>query len=537
MQYLQSNISIGNIIIFISLVFLGVMVLSMAIQWFLVLGKRRIWHKMIFRSLLFSSIAAGYTFLLLTNSNEKMNLYPLQSWRRIGELGYVAVCVEMGLKGGPFFLMGLFLPLAYKKINRIYKVAPIALGLAIIGSLITTIVSGFNVDVIIYGLAFCVAGFSFTTLLAWIFVKVKYLQSIEFSRMTHIFGVFWLMAVYFSFMATMFLNNGSQIVSLKLPVMSQQFPQDTTIEASLTSDRRSIAILRATKVDLQKEAEQLMPLLDMRGDTQSVVDEQKKQHKIELEASLAAAQAALTQAQANHNASNTTDTLDALDNARLAVENIKESLKTLALQEIIITDGPKTLLLNVSGYWKYTDQKAAQKEGVLPTDEKIIDIATNFVGKGLAPNYVVEQSEVYSKRNDVNGVPNQAVVYITGQYNGLEVIGSCEFFVTIGPDGGIVEIEKYDPNFEQFKTKKMISSEKAAEYFRAYQVGEQQPKKISVSHNLYQPAVSAVLTTTRMAYWLDETSGTMQPIWVFSGTAMMEDGSEQNVNVYVSAIE
>lgn len=479
MGYLENTGLMGPAIMAVGIVFLAVFAISAAVGWLLRIGRERSVSRVMFQSLFFASVTAGFLFIVMMGSQDKANIVPLQSWWRISELGYVAVCIEMGLKGAPFFLMGIWLPLAYPKVNRAYKAAMVMLLLSVVVGLIRFALGLFNIDEIVYGVVFGVAGFCFTTLLAWIFVKNKTFRAIGFSKNTHVFGVFFLMAVYFSFMLTMFLNNGSQIVNLRLPAMSQALPIQTTVAdpSLLSNDKRSVGVLKAEEVNLEKDVEAIAQILGMHT-------------------------------------------------------NPKEMNEG---SEIRIQDGEKSLTLNVSGYWQYRDEEVLNMQEALPQD-RTIDIATELVNRGLAPGYSWNTAEIEQEKKAEDGALIQQTVYITGKYNEMSVMGSCEFFVTVGSKGKIAAIEKYDPNFKNYKSKRTISSKQAFEYIQAYIAGEELPKKISVSHTLYQPAVSLALQEVKMAYWLEETNGTMQPIWLFTGMAAMQDGTEKEVKVYVSAL-
>ena len=477
--YLENAGLISHVILAVGVVFFAVLVISAVIGWLVRIGKPRKISLLVLQSLFFASVVAGFLFIIIMGSQDKPNLIPLQSWWRIGELGYVAVCIEMGLKGAPFFLMGVWLPLAYPKINRIYKAAIVMLGISVVLGIIRLALGLFNMDEVIYGVVFGVAGFCFTTLLAWIFVKNHTLHAIGFSKRTHVFGVFFLMGVYFSFMLTMFLNNGSQIVNLRLPAMSQSLPAQTIIAdpTILNHDKRSVSVLKAQDVNLEKDIEAIARILGMNTSQKKLISKSEAQ----------------------------------------------------------IQDGDKQLTLNVSGYWQYHDDEVLRMQEPAPA-ARTVEIATELVNRGLAPDYSWSSAEIEQEKKDEDGTVTQQMVYITGKYNEMNVIGSCEFFITVGGNGKIAEIEKYDPNFKKYKSKRTISSKQAFEYVQAYIAGEELPKKISVSHTLYQPAASLALNDVKMAYWLEETNGTMQPIWLFTGTANMQDGTQKEVKVYVSAL-
>lgn len=530
MNLRQIEMTWTNIALITGFVLIFVMAIAMLVQWIMTMNKRRNIGKMVFRGLFFATIGAGYVFLFLTQWNDKTNLIPFSAWRRISELGHVAVSIEILKKGIPFFVMGVFLPLAYRKVNRIDKAMLVSLAFVVPAGLLQYLLfHHFNIDDLIYGWIFAVAGFSFTSLLAWIFTKSKLLERIRFNKVTHIIGVFWLMLVYFSFMAIMLLNNSLQLGSLKLPVMTQALPQNTQSMLSLSDDRRSVAIMTMVQPDVVSDATTLAKIFGMKNNIDASVEEQKQTRKEELERLAQETEQSANQAQAEGD----TETAKSL---KKDAEASKEAAKKVQLQDLTIQEDEKTLTVNESGEWHFQDQEAAQREGSI-TEDKAMESATALVSQGIAPGYSVQSAEVYSTEKNADGTLKSIQVYITGQYNGLEVIGSCEIFITIGTNGSVIEAEKFDPNFENAKTKKIISSKKAYEYFQMYQQGQTLPSKISVSHNLYQPATLVTLNTAKMAYWFDETAKTLQPIWVFNGTANMEDGTQKNVSVYVSAIE
>lgn len=530
MNISQIEMTWTNIALIVGFVLIFVMAIAMLVQWIMTMNKRRNIGKMVFRGIFFATIIAGYVFLFLTQWNDKTNLIPFNAWRRISELGHVAVSIEILKKGIPFFVMGIFLPLSYRTINRIDKAMLTSLAFVLpLGLLQYLILKHFNIDDLIYGWIFAIAGFSFTSLLAWIFTKSKLLGRIRFSKVTHIIGVFWLMLVYFSFMAIMLLNNSLQLGSLKLPVMTQSLPQNTQSMISLSDERRSVAIMKMVQPNVVADATTLAKIFGMKNNIDASVEEQKQAQKEEMERWAQETEQAANQAQAEGDA-------ETAKSLKKDAEASKEAAKKVQLQNLALQEGDKTLNVNESGEWRFQDREVAQREGSI-TEEKAIENAKTLVSQGIAPGYSVQNAEVYSTEKNADGTLKSVQVYITGQYNGLEVIGSCEIFITVGSNGAIIEVEKYDPNFENAKTKKIISSRKAYEYFQMYQQGQTLPNKISVSHNLYQPATLVTLNTAKMAYWFDETAKTLQPIWVFNGTANMEDGTQKNVSVYVSAIE
>lgn len=442
---------------------------------------------LIFRTLLFASILGGFAFLLLQGYGEESNFTLLRYWRRADEFGYVVIIMEMVKKGAPFFLMGLFLPFAYNKINRVSMAALIGFASAIIIGLLRAILGSFNWDEMIYAFAFLLAGFCFTTLLAWIFPNREIFKRMGFAKKTHLFGVPYLFVVYFSFMMALILNNGTGVGTLRLPAMSQPLPEAIVNQANLSGEKGKVETFEARKPKLEEDANRIAAALGMAGSA-----------KIE-------------------------------ELTEWDIENKREA------QNAIVTDGAKTLTYNVSGYWQYNDTEAEASQAPASDDEICIAVASDLAASGIAPGYTVQEARVESTVEDENGTIVQKQIYITAKYGGLNVLIGGDFFVNVGANGAICSIRKYDPDFEVASSVKIISTKEAYSYVEKYLAGEELPDHVSVSHTLYQPATDMTINRVDLAYWLEEAKGLLLPVWVFSGEATMSDGTVQKASVYVTA--
>lgn len=444
------------------------------------INKRMRLRVVLLRMVVFATAVGAIAFVVYNGWDDPPNFQPLQSWRRIGELGYKAVALEMAFCGIPFMIPGFFMPMAYSSVYRTRRAFFMGLVMMLALGIVRAALGSFNIDELFYCVMGTVAGFALSTLLSWILPKVRVFSITPFKKHTHIFGVFYLMATYFLIVLAMVLDNGSQVVKLSLPANNQPLPVNTTFSLlELDNDQERVDTYEAVAVTLEKDAARIGAALGMRGQ----------------------------------------------------VEMIGETGARLV-------DGAKTLQLNISGYWSYADGEAAAATGSAPDDETCIRAAKDAALSGVARGFGVAEAVIESEIVSDDGTLVQKEVYITAQYSGYSVLGACEFFIVIGENGQVVSIEKYDPDFQPFKTVKTIGAQQAYEKVKKYiEDGSLDESEGSISHTLYKSAGSAVIDEYFIRYWLEEANGILQPVWAFRGTATMEDGSSQTFEVYVPAVQ
>lgn len=193
-----------------------------------------------------------------------------------------------------------------------------------------------------------------------------------------------------------------------------------------------------------------------------------------------------------------------------------------------------------TGRWVYTDMKEYMhnydyKPQNLPSDEEAKKIALDFLKKnGIYDKRFIYCGVAYDSsgssltndykilRKDVNFFP---VV------DGKDVYGVSKIIVTVGDNGKIIEVSKWYKEYEEYKKVKIIPVDKALE----------KVKKKEASTSINPRAKSATIKEAFLAYWED--AGTideqpyLQPVWVFTGEAVTEDGKVESFDAIVPAIE
>jgi len=193
-----------------------------------------------------------------------------------------------------------------------------------------------------------------------------------------------------------------------------------------------------------------------------------------------------------------------------------------------------------TGRWVYTDMKEYMhnydyKPQNLPSDEEAKKIALDFLKKnGIYDKRFIYCGVAYESsgsaltndykvlRKDVNFFP---VV------DGKDVYGVSKIIVTVGDNGKIVEVTKWYKEIEEYKKVKIMPAEKAFE----------KVKNRKSSNSINPMAKSATIKEVVLAYWEDagtiEEQPYLQPVWVFVGEAVTEDGKVEKFDAIVPAIE
>lgn len=214
--------------------------------------------------------------------------------------------------------------------------------------------------------------------------------------------------------------------------------------------------------------------------------------------------------------------------ARLAKELGLDGQVETEGESATIKSGGKELSVSVTGEWSYYDEIAASMSlGQMPPDEnQASELAKVYIQKLMPTTNEKVLTEIKRSATGEDQEGTTLVAYET-HVDGMRVRGSGELTVTIGAGGSLVEIHKYAKDFTAFKKVRIISAKDA--YARIQNGG--------VSHTLFSSAQSAELTACTMAYWQEEVRGYLQPIWLFSGVAVLDSGEQTTFEVFVPAMK
>lgn len=202
---------------------------------------------------------------------------------------------------------------------------------------------------------------------------------------------------------------------------------------------------------------------------------------------------------------------------------------------IIISDGK--MMINyetATGTWSFYDRSYDKTVShILPTKEESAVIARNFLIKnGLYNDRFSNETVVtqYSGNEyDETYAPYCNAVYFYPMLNGKPILGVSRIVVSVGEDGQIVEVLKYYKDFvscgkiEIAEPLSFVGGIKANQY----------------STTIDDKAIASNITEVELAYWEDAGSCAeqpyLQPVWVFYGTSIQPDGSEDSFNIIVQA--
>lgn len=177
-----------------------------------------------------------------------------------------------------------------------------------------------------------------------------------------------------------------------------------------------------------------------------------------------------------------------------------------------------------SGSWTY--DLLAEPTGSLPTEvEAIKAVFDLFNSKTLLTVSLDTVTDVVS-RHDENAVSIGYDVYLSTAVEGHPIIGSSSLVVSVRAGSVITKIRRYDGDILPITQTQIISQQ------RAYEKMENG----DCAYTLFTPAVSATIDNCYLSYMANSSQGYYLPIWVFSCTATLEDGSYSAFDVYVEAM-
>ena len=177
-----------------------------------------------------------------------------------------------------------------------------------------------------------------------------------------------------------------------------------------------------------------------------------------------------------------------------------------------------------SGSWTY--DLLAEPTGSLPTEvEAIKAVFDLFNSKTLLTVSLDTVTDVVS-RHDENAMSIGYDVYLSTAVEGHPIIGSSSLVVSVRAGSVITKIRRYDGDILPITQTQIISQQRAYEKMES---GD-------CAYTLFTPAVSATIDNCYLSYMANSSQGYYLPIWVFSCTATLEDGSYSAFDVYVEAM-
>jgi len=399
---------------------------------------------------------------------------PFMQWARVREIGYLAVWISFGKTVLPFVPAGFVLPKFAKKCDKLWKAAIFALGAAAVTALATAVFHGFNADCAVGAFLGVLVGFGLFSFVKLFFVNVKFFKEPQMSRKTHIAALSAVLAVYLACVALIVVDSGGEFEKLNIFTPDNPLPESITLQVELGTERSTAMTYKTAAVEPAKGAEKVAQAFGMAGTAQPV---------------------------------------EGNDTSRRAM----------------VTDGARTVQYYITGEWKYLDEGfAASGEGELLPLTEYERLAVEVTRNGSLPfeKYTVDEVTA-GKRKDANGnLANTVSVYLLA--NGAEgtVQGSCEVEIVFWYDGTICSVSKYNADFAPYKSVPILSASEAWDIARSG----------GGAHTLWKKAESATITGAELAYWLEEIKGYLQPIWMFTGEAVTEDGGTAAFQVFVPAM-
>ncbi|MGI6192045.1 MAG: hypothetical protein ACOYI3_00575 [Christensenellales bacterium] len=422
----------------------------------------------------FGLFAGGLAYVVALTRGAESVFIPFIQWTRVREIGYTAVWMHFARTVLPFVPAGFLLPKFAKKCSKLRRAALFALGAAAVTALFTAVFYGFNADCTVGAFLGMLIGFGLFSFIKLFFANVKFFKEPQMSRKTHIAALSVVLAVYMACVALIVVDSGGEFEKLNIFTPDNPLPAEMTVEITLGTERSSAMTYKTVSVDAAKGAEKVAAAFGLTGTAQPV---------------------------------------DGNDISRRA----------------IVAEGFKSVNYYITGEWKYLNEGfVAAGEGALLPLTEYERLALELTQNGSLPfeKYTVEDVST-GKKKDANGnLANTVSVYLLA--NGAEgtVQGSCEVEIVFWYDGTVYSVSKYNADFEAYKSVSILSAQEAWDL--ALSGGG--------AHTLWTKAKSATIHSAELAYWLEEIKGYLQPIWMFTGTAVTEDGDTAEFQVFVPAM-
>ena len=426
-------------------------------------------------AILAAVFAAGVVYAV-ANSAETAALLPLGQWGRVNEIGYRAVWNSFFRDVLPFVPFGFLLPWAFKRVNTLGKAALAGLGGAALMAVAVLVKQPFDADAVAGAFLGVIVGFGLFAFFKLLFSRLKLFSGTKMTRATHLGAFAAMMAVYFACVALILVDSGGEFGQLHLFSPDTKLPEDLELVTELDDSRTSAMTYRSLDPDPEGIAQRVAAELGL-----------------------------------------------------MAAPSVRTNDEGRAI-EVTIEDGDKTLTVNASGEWEYSDEGfAAEETGELISAEEFSERALAIANGGLSAFAEFTVSDVQTgMRTDAFGTRAQrCTVSLTANVGGSPVVGSCEMTVVMWYDGTVAQINKYSAEYTAYKDVDILTQSEAW----------QQVLAGNAAHTLWNEAVSAKVDGVELCYWLEEIHGHLQPVWAFSGTAVMPDQSTVTFDAYVPALE
>lgn len=463
-----------NIYLNVAIFAVGGFIVSFAVALALKSRKRAFPASPLTLAAFFGLFTGALAYVATLTQNTDPVYIPFLQWTRVREIGYVAVWLSFAKTVLPFVPAGFLLPKFAKKCDKLKKAAVFALGAAAVTALTTAVFSGFNVDCAIGAFLGILIGFGLFSLIKLFFANVAFFKEPQMSRKTHLSALSVVLAVYMACVALIVVDSGGEFEKLNIFTPDNPLPPEIVMEVALSADRSSAMTYKTASVDPAKGAEKVAAAFGMKGTAQAA---------------------------------------DGNDISRRAM----------------VVDGAKTVTYFITGEWKYTDDGfVAAGEGALMPLTEYERLAVELTQNGSLPfeRYTVDDVSPARKKDAQGNLANAVSVYMLANGADGTVQGSCEVEIVFWYDGTVHSVSKYNADFDAYKSVSIISPQEAWEL--ALSGGG--------AHTLWSKAQSATITKVELAYWLEEIKGYLQPIWMFTGTAVKEDGGTTDFQVFVPAM-
>ena len=183
------------------------------------------------------------------------------------------------------------------------------------------------------------------------------------------------------------------------------------------------------------------------------------------------------------------------------------------------------LTITESGSWTYDllSEPAADR---LPTEVDAIRAVFDLFERKTLLTVSLDSVTDIVPRHDASNSPVGYDIYLSTAIDGKPIIGSSTLVVSVRADSTITKIRRYDGDVISIAEKQIISQQRA---YEKLQSGD-------CAYTLFTPAVSATIDNCYLAYMANSSQGYYLPVWVFSCTATLEDGTTAAFDIYVEAM-
>lgn len=190
-----------------------------------------------------------------------------------------------------------------------------------------------------------------------------------------------------------------------------------------------------------------------------------------------------------------------------------------------------------SGHWAYQDMNALSdiNPSNIPADKDAIAIVKKYLEEtGLLPDRFKDVKVVHQSSGDKTTGDYRVIykdLYFYPTIDNTSILGVSRMIVSVGKDAQIIAVNKYYKDYQQYKTVKLKSVDTAYEDVKANRA----------SNSIDPTAKSAKIKEVKLAYWEDAGSikeqPYLQPVWVFTGEAIVEYNKVVTFDAIVPAIE